>query len=84
MPMIVASCSLRSRTENSPFSNFFIMFSCRPGFAIAISCACSMRPCMSPMPSILEMKGCGANFSRSWRCSPVPMKMIGVFVAATL
>lgn len=82
--MTVLSCSFKSRIVNSPFSSFFIMFSCRSGFAIAISCARSTSPCMSPMPSILEMNGWGENFSRSCRCSPVPMKMIGVLVAATL
>jgi hypothetical protein len=45
---------------------------------------CSTRPCMSPIPSSFEMKGCGAKRSRSFRCSPVPRKMMGVLVAATL
>lgn len=39
---------------------------------------------MSPMPSSLDTNGCGANRSRSFKCSPTPRKMIGVLVAATL
>ena len=45
---------------------------------------CSNRPCMSPIPRSLDTNGCGANRSRSFKCSPTPRKMIGVLVAATL
>lgn len=45
---------------------------------------CSIRPCISPMPSSFETNGWGAKRSRSFRCSPVPKKMMGVLVAATL
>ncbi|KAJ6256633.1 hypothetical protein Dda_8498 [Drechslerella dactyloides] len=47
-------------------------------------CTCSTSPCMSPMPSSLEIYRVGSNFSISSICSPVPMNTIGVFVAATL
>lgn len=96
MLMIFESCSRQSRIENFPCSNFLAISCCLSGLALAMSCLkvrftietrthmCSMRPCTSPMPNNFETKGWGANFSRSLRCSPVPKKMIGVFVAATL
>ncbi len=37
----------------------------------------------SPNPSNLLMKLLGENFSKSKKCSPVPMKIIGLYVAAT-
>ena len=35
-------------------------------------------------PSSLLTNGLASNFSRSWMCSPTPMKTIGLLVAATL
>ena len=84
MLIIFIICSRISLTLNSPFSNFSIIFSCRPGFNSCISFADSINPCISPIPSIFEMNGRGEKVSRSWRCSPVPMKMMGHEVAATL
>jgi hypothetical protein len=75
-------CSRISLMLNSPFSIAFCMtcldFSLIPDWAL------SNNPAKSPMPNILEMKGPGANLSKSERCSPVPMNHIGVLVAATL
>ena len=39
---------------------------------------------MSPIPSIFEINGCALNGSKSSMCSPVPMKVMGLWVAATL
>jgi len=77
-------CSLQSRIESFPSSSFFAISFCLSGFCEARSCICSMRPCTSPMPSSLEIKGCGSNRSKSCKCSPTPRKMMGVLVAATL
>lgn len=84
MFMTFCICSLQSRILSLPSSSFFAISFCLSGFCVAISCMCSIKPCMSPRPNNFEINGCGVNFSRSCRCSPVPRKMIGVFVAATL
>ncbi|KAE9539990.1 hypothetical protein AGLY_005242, partial [Aphis glycines] len=44
----------------------------------------SMSPSISPIPSNLETNGFVLNGSKSSICSPVPIKIIGLFVAATL
>uniref|UniRef100_A0A147BFC8 Putative secreted protein n=1 Tax=Ixodes ricinus TaxID=34613 RepID=A0A147BFC8_IXORI len=78
--MMFWNCSYMSRSVNSPCFSFSISSSLSSSFS---SFTLSMRPSMSPMPSSLLMKGFTLKGSKSSMCSPVPMKMIGLCVAAT-
>ncbi|KAL1858873.1 hypothetical protein VTK73DRAFT_7781 [Phialemonium thermophilum] len=73
------SWSRRSRTVKTP-SVMCLMVSFWSSRRL---CTCSTSPATSPMPSSLLTNGCGAKRSRSSMCSPVPMKTMGVRVAAT-
>jgi hypothetical protein len=42
-----------------------------------------MRPCISPKPKRRLIKPAASNASKSSKCSPVPIKTIGLLVAAT-
>ena len=72
MLMILDNCSRQSRMENFPCSSFFCISFCLSGLARAMSCLlhqlstmmnhpeadmCSIKPCISPIPSNFEMKG---------------------------
>ena len=60
------------------FSTIFFYFS--SGIA---SFTYYIRPLRSPSPSSLLMKLPASNGSKSSKCSPVPMNMTGLYVAAT-
>eukprot|EP00732_Lithocolla_globosa_P006552 Lithocolla_globosa_v1_NODE_7694_length_913_cov_4.515152.p2 type:complete len:150 gc:universal NODE_7694_length_913_cov_4.515152:248-697(+) len=77
---IIWNCSYMSRKLNCPCSSFFM----RSLFWSSLSsCTFSIKPVMSPQPSKRETNDLTTNGSRSWMCSPVPMKMMGLSVAAT-
>jgi hypothetical protein len=84
MFIMLLSCSFISRMVNIPCSTLFIISFALSGLDICKSFVISINPCTSPIPNILDTKELGENRSRSCRCSPVPMNIIGVFVAATL
>ena len=79
--IIFWNCSYISRSVNCPCFIFSISSSLSSNFS---SFTLSIKPSMSPIPSSLLTKGFVLNGSKSSICSPVPMKMMGLCVAATL
>mmetsp|Transcript_12342 Transcript_12342/g.39116 ORF Transcript_12342/g.39116 Transcript_12342/m.39116 type:complete len:220 (-) Transcript_12342:1123-1782(-) len=78
---MLANCSYRIRMENLPSASFSSSSGC---WSCGItSWILSMNPDQSPRPSSLLTNGLVSKISNSSMCSPVPMKMIGDFVAAT-
>lgn len=78
--MMFWNCSYMSLSVNCPC----LIFSRSSLSSNLSSLTLSISPSMSPIPRSLLMKGLVLKGSRSSMCSPVPMKMIGLFVAATL
>mmetsp|Transcript_36143 Transcript_36143/g.90963 ORF Transcript_36143/g.90963 Transcript_36143/m.90963 type:complete len:263 (-) Transcript_36143:713-1501(-) len=82
-PILVTycNCSYMSRSEKQPFDNRCIISGClSKGITSLIS---RTSPDKSPRPHSRLTKDCALKGSKSSKCSPVPMKIIGEFVAAT-
>mmetsp|Transcript_2391 Transcript_2391/g.5520 ORF Transcript_2391/g.5520 Transcript_2391/m.5520 type:complete len:293 (-) Transcript_2391:815-1693(-) len=75
------NCSYKSRKENLPLDSFLRSSGCLSRGITSVMLW--KRPLRSPMPRRRETNDCGSKVLNSSKCSPVPKKMMGEFVAAT-
>ena len=77
--MMLFICDCKSFSVNLPSWKFFIV----SAWSKSNVFTCSINPWISPIPKSFDTNCFAVKLSKSWMCSPVPMKMIGVLLAAT-